>query len=109
MADHVSIEGAEKLAAIGKRLKEIGDKELKKQLAAGLRKAAAPMVQAVQGSAESTLPHTGGLAALIGDAKVTVSNRLSGNNVGVRITAKLPGVDLGSLDRGRLRHPVFKR
>lgn len=102
------MEGAEKLDALGRTLRDTGDKTLRRNLLAQIRKSAAPLTAEVRASMEATLPKEGGLAHLVAnDTKIKVSTRLIGNKAGVRITATLPGHDLRAIDRGRLRHPVY--
>ena len=99
--------GAEDLAILAKRLKETGDKGLRKELLSGLQRAAKPAKAAVRASVLSELPHRGGLADLIGGSlKVTLNTRSAGRNPGVRIWSK-DSHDISKLNKGELRHPVF--
>jgi hypothetical protein len=103
----ISVQGANELAVIVRRLKEIGDKDLRKELYAGINRATKPLKQDVKEAAARDLPQRGGLASVIASSKLTTAKRGGGRNPGVRITGKLAGHDLSSIDRGRLRHPVF--
>lgn len=100
-----AVAGAEELEKVGRRLVEIGDNQLRKQLLKGIRTAAKPLVEDIRESARDQLPHRGGLAELIAKSKMGIRTRLSGN-VSVRLVATSPH-DLDQLNRGKLRHPVF--
>lgn len=124
------IKGDEQLARLYKAVKETGDKELRKELLGGIRKATKPLPQAIKGAARSKLPSSGGLASLIGRASITSRTRTtfsSQHDVGVRLIGqserpssksdrkgkkgqeKPPSRyhDMAALDRGILRHPLF--
>lgn len=100
------IKGAEDLEKLGRALKQVGDRELRKELLAALRAATKPMKAAVQASARENLPSRGGFADLVAASRFTTKNRLSGKNVGMRFEAKNKH-DIKALDRGRLRHPLY--
>jgi hypothetical protein len=102
-----TVKGAEEIQVIARSLKAAGDTGLRKELLAGINRATKPLKAGVRQSALTVLPKRGGLNLLIGAAKLSTQTRSSGRNPGVRITAKAPGLDLRSIDRGRLRHPVF--
>ena len=109
------VQGADELAALAKRLKEVGDKDLRKELYRGLARAAKPMKAAGQKAALESLPKKGGLAGKVAKARYSTRTRSTGQMVGVRVTAKGPKneagqeIDIRSLNRGRLRHPVFPK
>ena len=105
----IRIEGAEQLAALAKRLKQVGDKELRRELMRGIQRSTKPLRPAVQASARSRLPQRGGLAAEVGAARVRTRTRTAGEHVGVRVEVSSPrgDIDMRAIDRGRLRHPVF--
>lgn len=100
------IKGAEDLEKLGRALKQVGDRELRKELLAALRAATKPMKEAVQASARENLPSRGGFADLVAASRFTTKNRLSGKNVGMRFEAKNRH-EIKALDRGRLRHPLY--
>lgn len=104
----VTISGAHQLHALSKRLKEAEDKGLKRELGRGIRKAARPLIVDVRQSARSTLPKRGGLAELVAKSKFGVRTRTSGQGVGVRLIGT-SGIDLRSIDLGRVRHLVYGR
>lgn len=100
------VKGAEDLERIGKALKEVGDKQLRRDLLKAIRDATKPTREEVRQSALANLPKRGGLADQIAASKLSTRTRLSGRRVGVRIEAR-NAHDIRSLDRGRLRHPLF--
>ena len=105
----IQIRGAEEFGVLSRRLKAMGDdgKGLRKELYAGLNRAAKPAREAVKASIQSELPHRGGLADLIaGDTKVTFNKRGLGPNPSIRITSKSPH-EIRKLNQGILRHPLF--
>jgi hypothetical protein len=97
---------ARQLDEIAKRLKAAGDRDLKNELLAGIRKTTKPEIPKIRDSAREKLPKRGGLAELIATSKIGTRTRLTGNSVGVQIrgTGKH---DLKELNAGRLHHPVF--
>lgn len=106
-SEDIVIVGADQLAAVTKRLKAAGEqgKGLRKQLLKEIRLAAKPLVQDVRQSAMDTLPASGGLNRQIRKG-IGVRTRAAGKSVGVRIVAK-NRYAIKSMDKGRLRHPVF--
>lgn len=98
--------GAETLATVSKRLKDIGDRALKNELARNIRAVTKPVIADLRQAALRTLPREGGLAARVAGSKIGTRTTTTGNNVGVRIVAR-SGYDLDAIDRGTLRHPVF--
>lgn len=111
MAIDIRVTGAEKLAVLAGELRAAGEegKGFRRQLLAQIRVAAAPAAEAVKASAESTLPHGGGLNDWVAGSKFAVRNRLTGRNVGVRIVGTKGDHDLEAIDAGRVRHPVWGR
>lgn len=112
MPAEIVVEGAEKLYKLGAQLKEIGDKELRRDLFAGVRRATVPITEAAKASARAVLPKRGGLNEVVASSKFGTRTRVTGNSVGVRIVAekKKDGgkkSDLEAIDRGTLRHPVY--
>lgn len=103
------IEGAGKLATLGKKLKVAGDKELRKGLLREIRGATTPLRAAIKASAMDKLPKHGGVNAFVASSRITSRTRLTGKSVGVTIVGTKAGHDLGKIDEGLLRHPVFGR
>jgi len=126
----VDIRGDEQLERLYKRIKDVGDNELRKELLRGIRVAVKPITVAVKAAARSDLPQRGGLAAEMGRASITSRTRTTKSKqheVGVRLIGQKEReasksarkgkkgndrppsryLDIVALDRGRLRHPLF--
>lgn len=104
MADF-EVRGAEKFERVAKALRQAGDKELRKELYAGINRATKPLRANARKSAEKNLPKAGGLNKRVARARMS-TRRVTGKNPGVKIVAK--GMDqLGLMDRGMVRHPVY--
>lgn len=96
------------LVKLGRRLKEAGDKELRRELFKALNRATRPLKLAAKESALTSLPNGGGLNVWVAkNVRIGTRNRLAGRNPGVRIQADRKGSDIAAMNRGRLRHPVF--
>lgn len=106
MADDISITGANKLAAVTRRLKATGQSGLKRDMLRGLRAAAKPLPEVARASALETLPKKGGLNEVVASQKFAVRTRTSGRNPGVRVVG-VSKEHLRAMDAGRLSHPVF--
>jgi len=105
----VSADPSASFAALARDLRRAGAGGLRKELYAGLQRAARPAIGAVRESAGSTLPRRGGLAARVAGAAIT-ARAAGGRNPGIRIVAKERkgrSFDAYTLDQGRLRHPVY--
>jgi len=81
----------------------------------GVREALADTVRAVPDALErafvdeaGTLPRRGGLSRLVASSDLAVDEDLAGDTVGVTVRAGNARVDLGPLNRGDLRHPVYR-
>lgn len=112
MNENIVVTGAEDLERLGRQLKELGDKELRRELFRGFARATKPLKADVKRSAVRSLPHRGGLNQWVADAKIATRTRVSGKSVGVRIAGSRSNKqqrksDLNAINRGRLRHPVF--
>ena len=99
----VEVRGAEQLAELSKRLKQLGDKDLQRELSKGITQAMKPVRPALRKSARETLPRKGGLNKRVARAKITTRR----NRQGVRLQAGGPRSQVDELDKGRFRHPVF--
>ena len=103
----LEVRGAEDFARLGKRLREVGNRELRKELLAGLNRAAKPAKEAVKPNIREKLPHKGGAGEFVASTlKVTQSNRSAGKNPRVTIWSK-SNHNISAIDKGRLRHPIF--
>jgi hypothetical protein len=104
----IDLQGGDDFARLAKALREAGRKDLRNQLARGLRKGAKPLIPAAQEAAEKAFPKRGGLADVEAAKKFTVSIRNSAQAASVRITSPGRNVNLKLLNRsGRIRKPVF--
>jgi hypothetical protein len=104
----VEIKGADQLAALSKRLKELGDKDLSREFSRAITAATKPLVQDLRQSARETLPKRGGLNERVAKSQIRTQRRASSRTQGVRVVAKNPYV-LARLDQGHVRHRVFGR
>jgi hypothetical protein len=102
------IEGADQLAALAKRLREVGDKDLQRKLYAGINRAMKPLRAQAKTSLQQHTPKRRGLAARKAKTvKFRVSRRTGQRTAGVRLTAQ--GGQVGAMDRGEIWHPIFGR
>lgn len=101
----LQVKGADKLDKVARALREAGDKELQKELYAGLNRATKPLRGAAKESALENLPHRGGLNRRVARARMSVRRR-GGKSPSIKIVAK--GMQLGRIDaRGQVKHPVY--
>ena len=105
MADF-EVQGADRFLRLSKALKEAGRKDLRRELHAGMRKAARPLISKTRSEAGRRLPQRGGLARQVAKEPQRVEVR-TGRTAGVRlVVAKKAGGARGA-NRGVIRHPVF--
>jgi tape measure domain-containing protein len=104
----VEIKGADQLAALSKRLKELGDKDLSREFSRAITAATKPLVQDLRQSARETLPKRGGLNERVAKSQIRTQRRASSRTQGVRVVAKNPYV-LARLDQGMSAIRVFGR
>lgn len=102
----IRVEGGGQFTAVAQRLRANGDAALKKEFYSGINRAAKPLIGDVRRSALSILPSRGGLNKRVADSDISTKRRMTGNAAGVRIVAK-SGYDIGSINRGRVRHLVY--
>ena len=103
---YLSVSGAEDLGVLAKRLKEVGDKELKKELLRGIRLGTKGTHAKIRESALENLPSSGGLNALIAKSKISTKTRMSGRWTGINIKAT-DRHEVDAINRGFVRHPVY--
>lgn len=99
------VTGAESLAHLARDLKAVGEKDLRRELFRGIQRAAKPLKAAARQAALDELPAAGGLAERVAGSKFSVRTR-AGRDPSVRVVGA-GDLDLRSLNRGRLRHPVY--
>jgi len=102
----IRVTGANRLAAVAARVKQTGDKDLRRELFRGIQRATKPARAEVKANATRVLPTSGGLAQVVARSRVSTKTRMRGQQVGVRITGQ-SDMDIASINRGRLRHPLF--
>lgn len=110
MAGDFVIEGANQFGALAKRLKDAGDKELKKELYSAISRAAKPVAADVKANVPNYMPK-GYQATLSGSLRISTTKRASARDPGITIRARAKGKSepryVGPLDNGELRHPVY--
>lgn len=74
---------------------------------ARIRAATLPARQAVQAEERSVLPRRGGFNEWIASARPSHSTLIGPRSAGVVIRQRRKGHDFYSLNRGRLRHPLY--
>ena len=104
---YVRTSGADDLAKIGRQLREAGDKKLKNNVAASIRKVAKPMGHKILEEAARDMPHRGGFSQRLAARKYGVRSSLTGKSASMWLAFKPGGRGLAAIDRGELRHPVF--
>lgn len=108
------IRGDDRLRKVAAQIREAGDKGLGREMSAALRKAAEPIKAEIRKSAESTMPVSGGYSALLSKSlRWRLQVRSGARIANVTLTTTADGAkekrDLGRLESGELRHPVFGR
>lgn len=103
----------EQLQALNKALKQAGDKELKKELNAGLRRAAKPIQAAARVNYAKRLPKSGGLASKAARARMSVAQKKTrGGDPSLQLVTRHPTgqkMDMRAIDAGLIRHQTFGR
>lgn len=110
MAAELRIEGADKFGTLAKALRRYGEKELRKELYAGINRAVKPLTESVKAETKNFLPRR--YAFELSKSLKVRARRRAGQNpavylVGRAKTPKGKERDLASLNRGRLRHPLY--
>lgn len=105
------MEGAGQLADLAKRCKQVGDKEITKELYSGLNRAVKPVKDDIKRAMPDHLPDRYA-AELARSLRVQTRRRTGRRNPALYIVGKAKTKrgaerDLASLNRGRLRHPLF--
>lgn len=98
----IEVRGADQLTRLSKNLKDAGRRDLERELSKGISRALKPVIASLRASAQTTLPHRGGLAARVAGSQMSIS----GHKQGLRLTAK-NAYALAQLDKGTVRHPVY--
>lgn len=105
MAADFEVDAPDRLDLVARTLRDIGDKDLSRELFKGLNRATTKMKAEAKAEAGKRLPQRGGLARRVAGAKLSTRRR-GGRNPGVRIQAAgMP--QLAGMDAGRVLHPVY--
>jgi hypothetical protein len=104
----IELDGAAQFAALAKRLRAMGDKDLSREFSKAVSASTKPLVQELRKSARDTLPKRGGLAERVAKSPIRTQRRSSARAQGARVVARNPYA-INRLDQGRVRHPVFGR
>lgn len=107
MAEDFEVEGADQFLRLSKALKHAGRTELRKELNAGLRRAAKPLVRKTRTEALRRLPSRGGLARQVAREPQRVQVRTGARTAGVRLVVGKRDGGAQAANRGVIRHPVF--
>lgn len=110
MTAELRIVGADKFGATAKALKRYGDKDLRKELYTGINRAVKPLSEQVKTDTKNYFPRR--YAFELAKSLRIRARRRAGRDPSVRLVgqAKTPKGkerDLRSLNRGRLRHPLY--
>lgn len=109
MAGDFEIRGADEFLRLSKALKHAGRTDLRKELHAGLKRAARPLIPKTRAEAMRRLPQGGGLAARVAKVPQRVDVR-TGRDPGVRLVVSKSSrgsAAAAGANRGVVRHPVF--
>lgn len=112
MGMEVRITGGKDLYSVSQALKKLGDQGLGKQMAKGLQNASKHLRPAIRASAQTLMPHAGGYAATLSKSlKFRQSVQTSRTTARVLFRVHADGRrerrDVPSLNRGRLRKPLY--
>lgn len=103
----LKVKGAEDFYRASKALKSAGETELRKELTAGMKTGAKPLIGKAKASALRSIPKRGGLAALVAREPMRVQVRTGAKTAGVRIVVGKRRGAARATNAGLLRHPVF--
>jgi hypothetical protein len=104
------IEGADKFGKLAEALRVVGAGELRAELYRGINRAVKPLTETVKKSTPQFLPRR--YAIELSKTLRIKANRRAGKNPAVYLVARAytprgTERDLASLNRGRLRHPLY--
>jgi len=114
MAPEIRIEGAATLHKVAAQMRAEGRKDLSRTMGAALSKAADPVKLSIRTEAEQTMPKSGGYSGLFSKSlRFRLDRRNGSQQARAQLITYADGTserrDIGSLERGRLRHPVYGR
>jgi hypothetical protein len=99
--------GAEEFLRLSKALKAAGHTGFRKELTAGLRLGAKPLIPLNREAARKTLPKRGGLNERVAKTPQRIQIRTGAVTAGVRIVVPNKKSGAKTTDEGFVRHPVF--
>lgn len=110
----IRVQGAANLRRVAEQIRSEGRKPLGREMATALSKALEPVKISIAKEADQVMPNRGGYNAVFSSSlRHRTSRRASGNQASVILTTYADGKkdrrDIGSLNQGNLRHPVFGR
>jgi hypothetical protein len=99
---------ADQFYRVSKALKAAGEKQIRKNLHAGVRTAARPLIPKARRAALVELPKRGGLNKRVAGSPMRTQVMTGRNRYGVRIVVVgKRGAGARATNRGVIRHPVF--
>lgn len=104
--DDFEVRGADQFLKLSKALKHAGRTGLRKELNAGMRRAARPLIRKTRDEARRRLPSAGGLAAQVAKEPQRIQVR-TGRTPGVRVVVGKKQGGARAANKGVIRHPVF--
>lgn len=104
----IKVTGVDKFQDLARVLKEAGRKDLQKEMFAGLNRAVKPLTRDVKDAVGDYAPNRGGYADVVqAEFKVKTRRRATGRNPAIFLMGTAGKRDVSSLNRGRLRHPLY--
>ena len=101
----IRVSNTQQFTELARRLRT-ADRESRSEFYKAINRATKPAKRAVRLSARARLPHSGGLGRRVAGSKIVTRRRVSGKYAGIRIVGT-SGYDIGSINRGRVRHLTF--
>lgn len=110
----IRVTGSVRLRTVAAEIKATGDKGLGKEMTAALRRAALPVQLAIRAEAEQAMPSRGGYRELFSKSlRFRTTVRSTARTGFVQVVTFADGTkerrDIGRLNQGQLRHPVYGR
>lgn len=106
MPTTLEIRGADEFARVARRVREVGSKELRKELYAGLNRAAKPAGPLIKANVAAKLPHRGGAGQFFATRLRTNVKGRAGATPRVTVLSR-SGHNIAAVNRGTLSHPVY--
>lgn len=114
MAIQVRVSGAAELKKVAAQIRREGNKDLSRDMSRALSRSVEPVKVSIRQSAAETMPTRGGYSPVfLKSLRFRQKKSGSGNSASLSLITYAEGKqerrDIVSLERGRLRHPVFGR